>query len=127
MKLLLDTHALLWFASGDRRLGRGARQALAASDAIPLLSAAVIWELAIKSSLGRLTLPVPVDDYVHEKEEEGYRLLPITGAHAARVARLPFHHRDPFDRLLVSQALAERISVVTRDDVFKKYGVHVVW
>ncbi len=127
MKLLLDSHTLLWFDGGDRRLAAGARRALEDEDAELVVSAASIWELAIKSSRGRLTLPKPIDDYLVELEDSGYRLLPVTGAHAAAVAALPHHHRDPFDRLLAAQALAERMPLVTRDRVFKKYGVDVVW
>lgn len=126
MNLLLDTHAFLWFVTGDRRLG-SARRRLEHPDAILHLSAATIWEMAIKSSLGRLKLPVPLDRYVAEKVEEGYRVLPVVGAHAAAVEGMPFHHRDPFDRLLAAQAVAERMPIVTRDRVFRKYGVEVVW
>ena len=127
MKLLLDSHALLWFDGGDRRLSPRARRALEDGAAELFVSAASIWELAIKSSRSRLTLPKPIDDYVVELQESGYRLLPITGAHAAGVARLPFHHHDPFDRLLAVQALAEQMPLVSRDRIFKKYGVDVRW
>jgi PIN domain nuclease of toxin-antitoxin system len=98
-----------------------------AEDAELCISAASVWEMAIKASLGRLSLPTSVDTYLAEKIVEGYRLTPVTWAQAAAVERLPFHHRDPFDRLLVSQALAERVPIVTRDRVFRKYAVDVVW
>lgn len=127
MRLLLDTHALLWFQAGDRRLSRSARSAMEATDAELVVSAASVWEMAIKASLGRLRLDVSVDAYVSEKFSRGYRALPVSVAHAARVETLPWHHRDPFDRLLAAQALVERTKLITRDRVFKKYGVTVVW
>lgn len=127
MTLLVDTHALLWFQAGDRRLSRAARAAMEAADAELLLSAATVWEMAIKASLGRLRLSDPVEAYVAEKIAQGYRMLPVSWAHAAAVEGLPFHHRDPFDRLLAAQALSERCRLVTRDRVFRKYGVRVVW
>lgn len=127
MKLLLDTHALIWFQSGDRRLSKAARRAIEAGDAELLISAATVWEMAIKASLGRLTLPGPVDTYLAEKVGQGYRMLAISWTHAAGVENLPWHHRDPFDRLLIAQALSERCPVVTRDRAFRRYGVEVIW
>lgn len=125
--MLLDTHALLWFQAGDRRLSRGARAAIEAEDAELLVSAACIWEMAIKASLGRLQLPSSVAAYLAEKIGAGYRVLAISGGHAATVEALPWHHRDPFDRLLAAQAITERCPLVTRDRVFRKYGVDVIW
>ena len=127
LKLLLDTHAFLWFASGDRRLSRPARLALERDGAELYISAPSVWEMAIKAALGRLRLPAPVGTYVAGKVAGGYRMLPVTWPHAAGVEQLPLHHRDPFDRLLVAQARAEGYAVVTRDRVFRKYGVDVVW
>jgi PIN domain nuclease of toxin-antitoxin system len=98
-----------------------------ARDAELYVSTASVWEVAIKASLRRLTLPTSVDRYFADKIAEGYRVATTTWAHAAAVERLPFHHRDPFDRLLVAQALAERFPIVTRDRVFRKYGLDVVW
>jgi PIN domain nuclease of toxin-antitoxin system len=125
--LLVDTHALLWFQGGDRRLSRTARRAMEADDAQLVISAAAVWEMAIKTSLGRLQLSDSVDAYVAEKIEQGYRVLGVSWVHAARVEGLPWYHRDPFDRLLAAQALTERCPLVTRDRVFRKYGVDVVW
>lgn len=127
MRLLLDTHAFIWFQAGDRRLSRKARRAIEADGVELLLSAACVWEMAIKASLGRLRLPDTVEAYVAEKLAQGYRMQPITWTHAARVERLPFHHRDPFDRLLAAQALVEGCPLVTRDRVFRRYGIEIVW
>ncbi len=127
MSLLVDTHAFLWFMAGDRRLSRAAQRAIEDSDGEWWLSAASVWELSIKSSLGRLKLPAPVDDYLAEKVQQGLRILPVEWRHAAAVERLSFHHRDPFDRLLVAQAQSERLAVVTKDPAFGKYKVRVVW
>lgn len=127
MKLLLDTHAFLWFAAGDARLSRRARAAMEDDDAALYVSAASVWEMAIKASLGRLVLPTTVDAYMAEKVAKGYRTLPVTWTNAAAVQQLPFHHRDPFDRLLIAQARSDGFAIVTRDRVFRKYGVDVVW
>jgi PIN domain nuclease of toxin-antitoxin system len=127
MKLLLDTHAFLWFVAGDERLSRRARRAMEASDAELLLSAASVWEMAIKARLGRLELPCSVEEYVAEKVAGGFSVLSVDWPHAAAVERLPLHHRDPFDRLLAAQALTERLPLVSSDPVFRSYGVKVVW
>ncbi len=127
MRLLADTHAFLWFVAGDRQLSTKARRALEDTDNQWWLSAASVWEMAIKSSLGRLTLPAPVDQYIAAKVQQGLRLLSIDWPHAAHTERLPFHHRDPFDRLIAAQALADGLAVVSKNAVFRKYGVQVVW
>ena len=127
MKLLVDTHAFLWFMAGDARLSRPARRALEDDEGEWWVSAASVWELSIKSSLKRIVLPMSATEYVAEKVKSGLRILSIDWTHAAAVESLPFYHRDPFDRLLVAQAQTERLAIVTSDPVFRPYGVRVVW
>lgn len=126
MALLLDTQAFLWWVTDDHRLSKRAARAIAASDC--LLSVASCWEMAIKRSLGKLTPPGPVQRFVQEQlEVNGFNLLGVTLEHAGGVATLPFHHRDPFDRLLAAQALAEEMSIVSANSIFPRYGVKRVW
>jgi PIN domain nuclease of toxin-antitoxin system len=126
MAVLLDTHAFLWWVTDDRRLTRRARHTIGGTDC--LLSVASCWEMAIKVSLGKLTVPGAVDRFVQQQlEVNGFNLLPIALEHTGRVAALPFHHRDPFDRLLAAQALSEGLSLVTADPGFRRYGVTRVW
>ena len=127
MKLLLDTHAFLWFVAGDERLTGRARRAMQAKDAILLLSVVSVWEMAIKAGLGRLKLPATAAQYIGAKIHAGLQLLPLDWSHAASVETLPFHHRDPFDRALIAQAQAEKLSIVTSDSVFRRYDIPVVW
>jgi PIN domain nuclease of toxin-antitoxin system len=124
LRLLLDTHAAVWFLGGDDRLGDGAMRELTDDTNRVLLSAAVVWEVAIKRSLGKL---VVADEYLSLLLGAGVQALPVSVEHAEAVERLPWHHRDPFDRMLVAQASAERAALVSRDDVFRAYGVTLVW
>jgi PIN domain nuclease of toxin-antitoxin system len=123
-RLLLDTHALLWWLTDDPALSTPAREAIADPINEPLVSTASVWEIAIKRSLGKITAP---DDLPDRITDEGFPWLPISADHAWRVRELPLHHRDPFDRLLVAQALAERVPIVTTDPGFGPYGVEVLW
>ena len=127
MRLLLDTHALLWFEGGDRRLSAAARTAIEADENERLISAASVWEMAIKASRGRLELPSSVAAWVSEKTSAGYGLLHVTAADAAAVETLPWHHTDPFDRLLAAQAVSHGCALVSRDRQFRKYGVKLIW
>ena len=124
MKLLLDTHAALWWLSDDERIGDEAARQLTDQTNQVLLSATVVWEVAIKRALGKLEAP---EGLVPTLLGAGAQPLPITVDHAAAVESLPWHHRDPFDRLLVAQALAEGAAVVSRDANLEPYGVALVW
>lgn len=125
---LLDTHAFLWLATDDPRLGEGARRAVLDPAAALYLSVASVWELAIKRSLGRLILKVPLSELVRSQcGTLATGLLPVEFEHAVAVAELEFHHRDPFDRLLVAQATLEDLVLVSRDPVFDAYGVRRAW
>ena len=128
MRVLVDTHAFLWWVEGARALPAKARAALADPDNECLLSIASAWELAIKAGLGKLKLSLPVRRFVVENvAANGFRMLEIGIAHIGRVESLALHHGDPFDRLLIAQALEENLTVVTADPVFRKYGVNRIW
>jgi PIN domain nuclease of toxin-antitoxin system len=124
VKLIIDTHTALWWLADDDRMGDEAVRQLTDETNQVLLSAAVVWEVAIKRGLGKLRAP---EDLVSTLLDGGARPLPVTVEHAAAVESLPWHHRDPFDRMLVAQALAEGASLVTRDGAFRPYGVSLVW
>jgi PIN domain nuclease of toxin-antitoxin system len=121
MSLLLDTHVLIWWDEG-RKLTAGARRAIKEADAV-YVSAASAWEIAIKIGLGRLR---PSRTVEQAAQESGFLELPVTFRHAERVAALPAHHRDPFDRLLIAQAGIEDLTLVTRNPVFARYEVDLL-
>ncbi len=128
MNLLLDAHAFLWFIGGDERLTSKARSSIESSENRCLVSAATLWEIAIKTSLGRLRLAMPFKDLIADQlRRNGFRLLPIEPEHLDVLVPLPFHHRDPFDRLLVAQAKAEGMAIVSADSALDAYGVTRLW
>ena len=128
MRVLVDTHVFLWWVEGDRALPPKARAALADPDNECLVSLASVWELAIKAGLGKLKLSLPVKRYVVENvAANDFRMLDIKIAHVGRVETLASHHGDPFDRMLIAQALEENLPVVTADPIFRKYGVKRIW
>lgn len=124
MKLLLDTRAALWFLSGDERLGENARRHLTDDSNLVLLSAAVVLEVAIKRSLGKVAVP---EEYLSLLLGAGVQTLAISVEHAAAVEDLPQHHRDPFDRMLVAQAAIEGAALVSRDEALRPYDVTLIW
>ncbi len=125
MKLLLDSHAYLWWLADDGRLSKAAREAVADPGNAVLVSAATIWELEIKRALGRLDAGDA--DLVAEIEANRFGELPVHAPHAAEAAGLPPHHVDPFDRMLIAQSRLEGLVCVTRDAVFEAYGVPTLW
>ena len=128
MKLLLDTHTFLWLIEGSPNLSPTAQAALADPAHELYLSVASVWELAIKTGIKKLVLSDPVDVFVR-KWMATYQLvqLPIDTPHALAVAGLPDHHRDPFDRILIAQALVEGMTLVSADSKFTPYGVPILW
>jgi PIN domain nuclease of toxin-antitoxin system len=128
MKLLLDTHTFLWFIMGNSSLSAKARALIEDVANEKFLSVASLWELAIKLSIGKLTLAAPFDVLIPQQLSlNGFELLNIEIAHAAAVATLPLHHRDPFDRLLIAQAQVENMSIVSIDAAFDAYSVARLW
>jgi PIN domain nuclease of toxin-antitoxin system len=127
MNVLLDTHALLWFSGGDERLSPTARAAMEDPTTTAFISMASWWEMAIKCSLGKLVLDDPLDRFISKRRSEGFRVLPIETVHLSALIELPFHHRDPFDRLIVAQAAHEGMAVCSGDVHFALYSVSVIW
>jgi PIN domain nuclease of toxin-antitoxin system len=128
MRLLLDTHAFLWFMEGSARLSKSAKDHIEDQSHDLLLSIASLWEMAVKISLGKLDVPRPFAEFMQSHLAlSSIGLLEINPQHTYAVPDLPFHHRDPFDRLLVAQCLSEGLTLISSDGVFEKYGVERVW
>ena len=128
MRLLIDTHALIWYVDQDHLVSPSAYAAIADPSNDVLLSAATIWEIAIKSGLKKLTLSRPYRAWIEKAMTDlGVTVLPITVEYAEAQAGLPLYHRDPFDRLLAAQALVEQVRLVSADRTFDPYGVTRLW
>lgn len=127
-RLLLDTHTFLWWVNDAPELSGAARDAIGNIDNDCFLSMASCWEMSIKSSLGKLKLAKSLEKFVIEQlSANSFSLLNIELRHAAKIGKMPFHHRDPFDRLLIAQALTEKMTLVSVDQEFKTYGVKLIW
>ena len=128
MNLLLDTHAFLWFIANDPRLSRQAHSLIQAPANRRWLSIASLWEMAIKVSLGKLTLAQPFDQFIpRQLQLNQIEVLSIELSHVAAVVAMPFHHRDPFDRLMAAQCQIEGLPIVSADLVFDAYSIRRVW
>jgi PIN domain nuclease of toxin-antitoxin system len=128
MRALLDTHVFLWWITDDAQLSPAARSIIQDADSELYLSAVSAWEIAIKAQSGRLPLPVPPIEFVPQQmHENGFQPMPVEITHALLVHDLPPLHRDPFDRLLVAQAKAEGLPIVTADPLIRQYDVMTLW
>ena len=128
MRLLLDTHTLLWFVLGDASLSATARQLIEDADNSKFVSPASYWELAIKISIGKYALHEPYETFTDRAiRQNGFQILPIEPRHTAALTNLPFHHRDPFDRLMVVQAMVDGLILVSADSVLDAYPIQRLW
>ena len=128
MRALIDTSTFLWSISDSDKLSANARQFIADLENDILLSAASLWEIAIKTSLGKLELLLPFNRLIPEQlEQNAITVLPVEVRHLSGIIDLPFHHRDPFDRLIIAQGLAEQLPVITKDAAFSQYPVQLIW
>ena len=127
VKVLLDTHVLLWWLEGGTKLSRRVRNVIQNQETTVLVSAVSAWEIAIKSEGGKLEAGPLVTDFHRELEREGFAELPIFSQHAIRAGILQGPHRDPFDRMLVAQSQAENVPIISKDKLFDEYGVRRIW
>jgi len=128
VRVLLDTHSLLWFATDSPRLSATAYELIADATNEASVSIVSLWELAIKISIKKLVVGQPLDQFIAQHLiANRFELLPITIAHILPIAELPVHHRDPFDRLLIAQALVERLPLISADPLFDAYPVTRLW
>jgi PIN domain nuclease of toxin-antitoxin system len=128
MEYLLDTHTFLWFINGDAQLSKKAKDAIVDPDAIKYISIASFWEIAIKLNLGKLSLDMPYLDLRQQVSDNGFEILPITFSHTTELISLELHHRDPFDRIIIAQAISERLILISKDGNFEKYGqLKILW
>lgn len=127
MNLLLDTHALIWFSENDPKLSLAAKSAIESPDNNRFVSMATLWEMAIKLNLGKLSLQIPLAQIIPALSANGIDLLPIKPGHILKIETLPRIHGDPFDRMLIAQALSDGLIIVSKEELFEEYGVGRVW
>jgi PIN domain nuclease of toxin-antitoxin system len=128
MKYLLDAHAFLWAVTEDERLSPAAAQVFTDTGHELLLSAATIWEILTKVQIGKLPLPLPAGNFIRSQlAANDVHVLPVRFEHVLRLEQIPLHHRDPFDRMLVAQAMEEKLPILSCDPWFEKYPVKVIW
>lgn len=127
MRILIDTHVLIWWLDGGARLSRRVQNAFRDPDTTILVSAASAWEIAIKSAMGKIDAGPLIDNFDHELEQEGFVELPILARHAVRAGLLSGPHKDPFDRMLAAQALTENVALISKDTHFDSYPVRRIW
>ena len=128
MQALLDTSTFLWFIGGSKKLSVEARKVIENFDNALFMSVASLWEIAIKISISKLSLSEPFEHLIPQKiKENEINLLQINLTHLSEMMKLPFHHRDPFDRLIIAQGISENLPVFARDEAFKNYQIDIIW
>jgi len=127
MNILLDTHTFLWFLGGSPELSKQARTLIENPEYEKYISIASFWEIAIKNSLGKLTLDVPFAELKAEAVKNGFQILPITFEDTLQLTTLPFLHRDPFDRIIISQAKENNLTLISLDSNFAQYNINLLW
>ena len=127
MNLLLDTHTLIWFLNGDTALYEKAKKDIQQEDVSNFISIASIWEIAIKISLGKLEIKKPFAELESQISDNGFQLLPISFQDVSLITNLPFHHKDPFDRIIAAQCINRKLILVTKDEIFKQYSLEITW
>jgi PIN domain nuclease of toxin-antitoxin system len=121
MNLLLDAHTFIWFVSGDSKLSLKAKQEIENPGNLIFFSIASLWEMSLKIKIGKLSIQKPFEKVINDVTDNGIEILPINFTHLIENTKLPFHHRDPFDRIIISQSLVENMNIVSRDIIFDKY------
>lgn len=127
MKLLLDTHAFIWWANAPEKLSETALKACQDNDNDLILSVASVWEMQIKTQLGKLRISRPLEDLIRLQQANGLQVLPVELAHVLGLSALPSNHKDPFDRLLIAQANEEDAALISADSIFSSYSVRLLW
>lgn len=127
MDYLLDTHSFLWFINGSEELSGKAKSIIEEPKNIKFISIASFWEIAIKNSLGKLKLDMPFQELKFLVANNGFEILPLTFEHTNKLISLDFHHRDPFDRLIIAQAITDKLTIIGKDGNFAHYSVKLIW
>jgi PIN domain nuclease of toxin-antitoxin system len=127
MELLIDTQSFIWFMEDDVKMPMKIKVIMNDEDNVLLLSIVSLWEITIKTSIGKLKMQRSIDDVIKNISADGFKILPIKPNHLLTLSKLEFIHRDPFDRMIISQGIAENISVISADSVFREYPVQVIY
>ncbi len=127
MKNLLDTHTFIWYINGESEIPEKAKKAIEHKNAVNFVSIASIWEIAIKISLGKLELKGAFSKISEQIISNGFQILPITIEDTIYLSTLEFHHRDPFDRIILSQSIVNKLNLISRDSHFEKYACSIIW
>jgi len=126
MELLIDTQSFIWFMEDDVKMPMKIKGIMNDKDNVLLLSIVSLWEITIKTSIGKLKMQRSIDDVIKNISEDGFKILPIKPNHLLTLSKLEFIHRDPFDRMIIAQGISENISVISSDNVFREYPVRVI-